>query len=158
MPSDIEIRGLQDLARLSHALREAGDEGKGLKRELYKGLNRETKQVRKEMRDAIGPALPHRGGLADEVQRTTRFTMTVNSSAANIGVRIRARGKHAIRRMNNTGTFRHPVFGNRDVWVNQSAGVEKDFLDKPFEKSRPELRNAVLLTIARTRAQIYRSI
>ena len=153
----VELRGTEHLAALTKALRAAGDSGKGLRKELYSGLNRATKETRKEMRAAILPALPTRGGLAAEVQRTTRFSTSV-LSGRNPGVRIRARGKHTIRRMNQTGTFRHLVFGNRDIWVTQSAGVKKGFLDKPFERSKPEVRTEVLLTIARIRTQIYRSV
>lgn len=163
MTSDVELRGLEDLARLSRALREAGEQGKGLKRELSSSINRETKQTRKEMRGAIAPSLPTRGGLAADVQRSTRFTTSVSTSGGNVGVRIKARGKRSIRRMNATGTFRHPVYGGKrrgggTGWVTQSAGVTKGFLDKPFEKSRPQLRTAVLTTIARVRSHIYRSI
>jgi hypothetical protein len=155
---DVDIRGLQDLARLSHAFRAAGEQGKGLKRELSKDINRETKQTRKNMRDAILPGLPNRGGLAADVLGSTRFTTAV-STGANIGVRIRATSRRSIRRMNATGAFRHPVFGRRDTWVLQVGGrPDKGFLDKPFEQSRPALQTAVARAIAKVRADIYRSM
>lgn len=157
MPSDIEVVGLESLARLSRAMREAGEQGRGIKRELRSSLNRETKQTRAEMRKAIAPALPQRGGLAADVLRSTRFTTTLGSSS-NPSVTIRARGRRSIRRMNATGTFRHPVFGRRDVWVNQYARSLPRFLDKPFEQSRPDLQQAVLGAIERVRSQIYRSV
>ena len=138
-------------------MREAGEQGKGLKRELRTGLTRETKQVRADMRKAIVPALPQRGGLAADVQRSTRFTASVSTSS-NPSVRIKARGRRSIRRMNATGTFRHPVFGRRDAWVTQGASGLKGFLDKPFEKSKPELQQAVLQAITRVRSSLYRSI
>jgi hypothetical protein len=108
------------------------------------------------MRKAIAPALPQSGGLAADVQRSTRFTSSV-SLGANPSVRIKARGKRSIRRMNNSGSVRHRVFG-RGPWVTQTAGIEKGFLDKPFEQSRPALQRAVLSAITRVRANIYRSI
>jgi hypothetical protein len=154
---DIDIRGLEDLARLSRALRAAGDQGKGLKRELSSGINRETKQTRKEMRAAILPALPKSGGLAADVQRSTRFTTTVRTGGGSAGVSIKARGKRSIRRMNTSGTVRHRVFG-RGPWVTQTAGIEKGFLDKPFEESRPRLQRAVVRAVAATASKIYRSV
>lgn len=157
MTDDFEIRHLEDLARVSRAMRAAGTEGKGLRRELYAGLNRATKPVRADMRAAIQPALPQSGGLAADVQRTTRFTTTTSTGAKSLGVRIRARGKRSIRRMNATGSVRHRVFG-RDVWVTQTAGIEKGFLDKPFEKARPVVRVEVMAAIVHIRASIYRSI
>lgn len=157
MPADIEVIGLENLARLSSALRSAGDQGKGLKRELSKGINRETKQTRMAMRRAILPVLPKSGGLAADVQGSTRFTTVTRPSGANIGVSIRARGRRSIRRMNATGTFRHPVFGNREVWRDQFVSGLQGFLDRPFDASRPELQRATLLAIARIRGEIYRS-
>jgi hypothetical protein len=154
---DVEVVGLEDLARLSRAMRAAGEQGKGLKRELRSSLTRETKQTRADMRKAIISGLPQSGGLAADVQRSTRFTSKVSTGGATLGVRIQARGKRSIRRMNNSGSVRHRVFG-RDVWVTQTAGIEKGFLDKPFEKSRPALQQAVVQAIARVRAQIYRSV
>jgi hypothetical protein len=154
MASGAEIRGLDNLVRLSRALRAAGEQGKGLRKELRSGIVRETKHVRAEMKEGmkVGPALPSRGGLARDIQDNTRFTTAVN----NRGVSIRVVSKRSIRRMNAIGTFRHPVFGNRGVWVEQSAGVSKGFLDRPFEKSRPEVQKAVLAAIDRVRAQVYR--
>lgn len=158
MPKDVEVVGLESLARLSRALRDAGEQGKGLKRELTSNLNRETKQTRADMRKAVSPALPQRGGLAKDVLRSTRFTTSV-ATGRDPGVRIKARGKRSIRRMNRTGSFRHPVFGKRDTWVTQKATVRlKNFLDRPFEKSKPELQQAVLRAVTKTRAKIDRSI
>lgn len=154
--SDIEVRGLEDLARLSRAMRAAGSEGKGMRRQLRSEITRKTKKTRAEMRKSIAPALPKRGGLAADVVSKTRITAQTSMSGSDVGVRIRVRSKRSIRRMNNTGTFRHPVFGNRHVWVTQH--VKQHFLDEPFEKSRPALRQAVLSTIARVRSDIYRSI
>jgi hypothetical protein len=157
MPNDVEIVGLESLARLSRAMREAGEQGKGIKREIRTSLNRETKKTRADMRKAISPALPQSGGLAADVLRSTRFT-TQLGSASNPSVSIRARGRRSIRRMNASGSFRHPVFGRRDVWVNQFVPGLAGFLDKPFEASRPDLQYAVTQALARVRSQIYRSV
>jgi hypothetical protein len=158
MPSDVEIVGLESLARLSRAMREAGEQGAGLKRELRSSLTRETKQTRAEIRKAIVPSLPQRGGLAADVLRSTRVTSSL-ALGQNPGVRIQVRSRRSIRRMNATGAFRHPVFGRRDTWVTQIAGPPSPrFLDKPFEQSRPDLQRAVLGAITRVRAQIYRSV
>lgn len=155
MTDDVEIVGLESLARLSAAMRQAGEQGKGLKRELRAGITRGTKKTRADMRKAIGPALPRSGGLAADVLSSTRLTARV-ALGANPSVQIKVRSKRSIRRMNTSGTFRHPVFGNRSAWVTQS--VERGFLDKPFEQSRPDLQQAVLSAITRVRAQIYRSV
>lgn len=155
---DVEVRGLDDLQKVTKALRAAGDQGKGLKKEFYAGLNRATKEVRADMKANIPGALPSRGGLADEVARTTSLTTSATGSGRNPGVRIRARGRRAIARMNRTGSFRHPVFGNKNVWVEQTAGVTKGFLDEPFEKSKPHLQDAVIDAIAAVARMIDRRV
>lgn len=158
MVRDIEVTSLDDLARLSRALRAAGEQGKGLRRELNASLNRETKQTRIDMRDAILPGLPKSGGLAADVQRSTRFTTSIRTAPGTAGVSIRARGRRSIRRMNDRGVVRHPIFGKRSVWVSQTKGVHLGFLRRPFEKSSPRMRQAVMAGIARVREQIYRSV
>lgn len=151
-----EDAGLEDLVHVADALKAAGEQGKGLTRELRKELNRSTKPLRGQMADAIGDSLPRGGGLAADVQRNTRIATTLTTSSRSLGVRIRARSKRSIRRMNATGTVRHPVFGNREVFVTQR--VAKGFLDEPFERARPDLRRAVQASIEHVRDQIYRSV
>lgn len=158
MPNSIDVVGVESLARLSRAMHEAGERGGGMRRELTKGLAKESAPIRKEMRAAIVPALPKRGGLAADVLRSTRFTSTV-STGSTPSVRIKVRSKRSVRRMNATGSFRHPVFGRRDKWVTQRPTVAlKDFLDRPFEKAKPGLQQAVLAAITRVRGNLNRSI
>jgi hypothetical protein len=158
---DAEVRGLDDLEALTRALKAAGDSGTGLRRELYAGLNRATKHTREQMKKAIPGALPTSGGLAAEVASTASFTATATGSGANTGVRIKGRRRgrkgSSLARM-NAGVVRHPVFGNRSVWVDQTAGVTKGFLDEEFQQDKPELRDAVIEVIQSVRAQIYRKV
>ena len=152
--TDLEVVGLQTLTRLSRDLRAAGEQGKGLKRELSRGISATTKETRAAMRSALAAGLPQSGGLAAEVTGSTTFSTQTSLGSQSVGVRIKARGRRSIRRMNATGAFRHPVFGRREVWVTQIAGPPtKGFLDKPFEASRPEIQQEVLLAIGRIRAQ-----
>lgn len=157
MAGDIEVRGLDDLARLSHAMRGMGETQ--LRRELRSGLTQATKPVRAQMRQGIVPALPKSGGLAVDVLKSTRFTTTASTAnTSKLGVRIRATGRRSIRRMNATGTFRHPVWGRTTVWVTQRVGDLRGFLDRPFEASRPQVQAAVWAAIARVRDKINRSM
>lgn len=137
---EVEVRGLEDLAQVSAALKSAGD--KDLKRELYRSLNSATKEVRDDMRAAIPAALPTRGGLAAEVHATTKFSTSTSGGGRNIGVRIRGRGRRNIASMNR-GSFRHRVFGS-NTWVTQTAGVREGFLDEAFTKDKPHLQQAVI--------------
>lgn len=138
---DVEIRGVDDIDALLRRIRTHAD-AKALRKELYAGLNRVTKPVRADMRASIGPSLPSRGGLAALVMAKASLT-TSASTGRNAGVRIRARHKEYDLKRLNEGRLRHPVFGNRGVWVDQTAGVNPGFLDDSFEKQKPEIARGI---------------
>lgn len=138
---DIELRGTADVDALVRRIRTHAD-AKALRKELYAGLNRATKSVREDMKASIGPSLPSRGGLAALVMAKASLT-TSATSGRNAGVRIRGRHRDYDLKRLNQGRLRHPVFGNRSVWVQQTAGVIPGFLDEAFEKSKPEIARDV---------------
>lgn len=137
----LELRGTDDVDALVRRIRTHAD-AKALRKELYAGLNRVTKPVREDMKASIGPSLPSRGGLAALVMAKASLT-TSAVAGRNAGVRIRARHKSYDLKRLNEGRLRHPVFGNRGVWVEQTAGVNPGFLDESFEKSKPEVARGV---------------
>lgn len=165
MSDDIELRGLEDLARLSRALREAGTQGKGLRKELYAGLNRATKPVRKDLKDAIAPSLPKSGGLAAEVTKGARFSNSTKTGR-DVGVRVVARGRRrrALQLATQQGLIQHPVFANASkgrsswTWVTQTAGIRRGLLNAAFQRDKPEARREVLRAIDETAKKIHRSI
>lgn len=139
---DVTIRGSDDVDALVRRIRTHAD-AKALRKELYAGLNRVTKPVREDMKASIGPSLPSRGGLAALVMARASLT-TSATSGRHAGVRIRARHKDYDLKRLNAGRLRHPVFGNRRVWVSQTAGIIPGFLDDSFEKQKPEIARGVL--------------
>ena len=140
--ADFEIRGADDVAALVKRI-DAHADKKAIRKELYAGLNRESKDVRGSMKEIIPAALPTRGGLSAQVQRGTRFTATAEAGR-NAGVTIWAKSsKHDIRTL--TGKrLRHPVWGNRGVWVNQTAGVQPAVFMGEFDKQKPDVQRAIL--------------
>lgn len=130
---------------------------KDLRRELYRGANSATKPMRQDMQASILPSLPSRGGLASEMHRNTSLTTSLRSGRF-AGASVRVRGRSSLRRMNRSGVFRHPVFGNREKWVEQSAGVRKGFLDEPFDRQVPNVRKELLKAIDRVAAILYRKV
>jgi hypothetical protein len=162
MPSGFELRGAVQLARVAKALQGQGDAGKGFRKELQSSLVKATKPVRKDLKAAIPDALPKRGGLAAKVASDSSFVLASNRSrGATVGVRIQGKRRGlkggSLRRF-NSGVVRHPVMGNREIWVSQTAGVRKGFLDNAFVKQTPEMQRAVRAAIESTRNTIYRSI
>lgn len=151
---------LDDLVNLTKALRDAGDEGKGLRKELYAGLNRATKPIRADVNAAVPPTFPQGGGLAGLMAKRARFSASTKTGRQVTGVRLVARGKgrRTLQTASQRGTIRHPVFGNRNVWVTQSAGVDGGKTAEAFEKDKPVAKREVIKAIADVREQIYRSV
>jgi hypothetical protein len=130
-----------DVDHLVRAVRTHAD-AKAIRREMYQGLNRATRGVRENMVDAIGDALPRRGGLAAQMQHMVSGRASAKSGKyAGVSLRFTSRG-YDIRTL--TGRrLRHPVFGNRAVWVEQTAGVNPEAFPGEFDRQRPDMLRAV---------------
>lgn len=138
----IEVRGSKDVDRLVKAIKTHAD-AKAIRKELMAALNRESKPIRADLKAAIPAALPRRGGLAAQIAATTSFTTSAKGGRyAGITIWARNRG-HDIRTL--TGKrLRHPVYGNRGVWVNQTAGVTPTVLTKTFQDQKPDVKRALV--------------
>lgn len=143
---DIELRGADDVDALVRRIRAHAD-AKAIRKELYAGLNRVSKPLRQEMKDSTGepPVLPTSGGL--QAQATARQSVTTSIKGgkyAGVSIRIRGlKGGIDIGSVHRTGRLRHPVFGNRSVWVTQSAGVRPKWMEPVFEGSKPEVTRGI---------------
>lgn len=135
--ADFEIRGTDDVDALVRRISQHAD-AKAIKREMFQGLNRSTKDVRKDMKDAIPDALPTRGGLSAAVQKDTRLTTTAKSGKY-AGVTVWAKSRKRDIRTLMGKRLRHPVWGNRRLWVNQSAGVNPGVFEKSFVDQKPDV-------------------
>lgn len=148
----VDIRAEQ-IGRLVKELRHAPKE---LRRELYAGANRATKPVRADMQGGINASTtPTSGGLTSLAVSTTKLT-TYLKPGKYPGAGIRVRGRGSIGAMNARGRFRHPARGNPNKWVDQTAGVTRGLLDKPFEAGEPTARAELLKAIDRVAALLYR--
>jgi hypothetical protein len=148
MTDSFKVSGADDLNLLAKRLKEQS--GNELKKELLRGLRETNKPTIGRIKDSARSNLPKRGGLADRVAREsigTRTRLTGDSA----GVRIqRKRGRSL-----NEGRLRHPVFGNRKVWKEQS--VSKDWFDKPIEDDAPAIRRGLQRVMEDIAAKIARS-
>lgn len=140
--ADVTIRGADDIDALVKALRTHAD-SKALRKELHSGLNRVSKGVRGQMVEIIPTALPRRGGLAQQVaSRTTSRTTAKTGKYAGVSMRFSSKG-HDIRLL--TGQrLRHPVFGHRDRWVDQTEGVDPAVFLAKLEQQKPEIQRALV--------------
>jgi len=110
----VQTRGVEKLARLGAAIK-AGD--KSLRRELNREMGRTTAPYRRAARAGALQVLPHRGGLAEHVAATARIATRVTTTGPGVGVRVTGASRDNLRRMDEEGLVRHPVFGNRKKWV-----------------------------------------
>ena len=131
-----------DVDNLVRAIRTHAD-AKAIRRELYSGLNRATKGVRGQMIDAITDALPQRGGLAEQMASKMRTNTSAKSGKyAGVSLWFKSSG-YDIRTL--TGNrLRHPVFGNRNVWVDQTTGVDSEAFTGEFDKQKPDIQRAIV--------------
>src|SRR6266702_3963762 len=113
----VQTRGADKLARVSAALRAAGD--KDLQRELRRAMSRTTKPLRKAARDGALQILPHRGGLDEHVASTARIATRVTANSSGARLRITGTSRDNLRRMDEEGIVRHPLFGNRKRWFDE---------------------------------------
>lgn len=112
---------------------------------LAKSLNKELRNV---VKDKVVPAAKANASWSTRIPGAIKPQVTTKQ----IGVRVAGSGsgrKGAIRQAahgyafentSNTGWFRHPVFGNRNVWVNQNA--------RPFLRPAVESNQEAVVTAA----------
>lgn len=136
---DLRITGANELGALARRLRAEGEAGKGLRKELFRGINRATKPLKAEAKAAAARELPQAGGLAQVVARS-RFTTRTRTGARSAGVSIVAKGTAV--RTTNRGMVRHPVFGNKKVWVTQD--VEPGWFTDTMQRAAPLVQRQLL--------------
>lgn len=147
---DLSIKGTDELGDLAKALRAAGDSGKGLKRELYRGMNRATKPLRAEAQKAAASRLPQSGGLAARVAKTKMTTRIL--TGRNPGVSIQPKGTAL---STDRGYVKHPVFGNKGRWVTQT--VEGGWFSDTMRGAAPSVRKELIQAMSDVADQIKRS-
>jgi hypothetical protein len=131
-----------DVDNLVRALRTHAD-AKAFKRDLYRGLSAVARdKVRPKMVDVIDEALPTRGGLSGEIRESIRARISAKGGQyAGVSLFYTAKA-HDVRLLTNR-RLRHPVFGNRSAWVEQTAGVNPEVFTDRFDQLKPDIARAV---------------
>lgn len=121
-----------------------------LKRQLGRDLRAAVQPAAEESKQSVlsmhSAGAPHQGeslrrDIASRVSTQARF------SGDGAGVRVRVgwggpRGFYTSARRVNRGYWRHPVFGNRNVWVEQIG--KREWFETPLRAHRDDYRDAVL--------------
>ena len=130
---DVRVRGAGELALLAGRLN-ATD--RKLKNGLTRSLRRIGKQLVPKIVTAAEEKFPAEGGMNDFIHHA-KIGVRIQTSGRGAGLFIRAeRPGHDIYSLNN-GSLRHPVFGNRAVWVEQQ--IPPGFFTETIENNRVEI-------------------
>ena len=143
---DFSVRGAEQLVRLSRKLKAVGD--KDLSREVRAGLREATTPVKAAIREYAESNLPRRGGL-NQVMARSRISTQIRGSGRSPGVRLTSKS-HDPRI--DRGRLRHPVFGNRQVWVTQR--VDPGWFTKPASRAAPRAQGALIIAMRRIEKEL----
>lgn len=150
MADDFEVRGADQFLALSKALKHAGRTE--LRKELNKRMRDGAKPLIPKARAEALSRLPQRGGLAKQISKEPARVQT--RTGKDPGVRIVVGKKRGGARAANRGWIRHPVFGNREKWVDQK--VTPGWFDEPMQASAPDIRQALQQAIEEVADKIVR--
>lgn len=152
---DVETREFVELSQ--HLAKFAPELRKQMRKRLTTAARPAVKAVRAEVRSAPtagGQSRGLRAGIAKGIRtdlsdRGNRF----------VGLRIRATSsglsasQKGMQRKYNLPSFRHPVFGDRSVWVEQAG---HPYFYEPIRKHHPAMRAAFEAAVAEAVAEIAR--
>lgn len=134
---DAGVKGAEQLEALGRRFKAAG--GPALRRELLRGIRESNKPTIGRIRESAARELPHEGGLADQVS-AYRIGARTRLSGRSAGVRLTMNGRISLSSL-NSGRLRHPVFGNRKVWAQQT--VPAHWFDDPVREDLPQIRQKI---------------
>lgn len=147
-------QGVRDLALRA---KETGD--KGLMSRTRRGLTKAAEPAKKVIPAAERSVLPKRGGLNEWVASApVRVSVTTGAKTAGVSLRQSKRGltrPHDLRRMNDEGMVRHPVFADPNksrkewTWVAQ-YGLPTGWWEKALLPVRVEVTAEMLRILHET--------
>lgn len=139
----------EGIRTLGSALR-AEEDGRALRRELARDMRNALKPYATlakssimSMRSAgLGSSPRLRSSIAKKIRPEVKL------GGRWTGARVKAfktrnvrNFPHAPKRTNRASGWRHPVFGDREVWVDQTGKI--DWFDRSFRGTGPQARQAV---------------
>lgn len=142
------VDGEIGLRALAVQLKAAG--AVGIQREMVAGLKAAAAPVPPAIQAEARMVLPKAGGLNEFVARYKPRT-SVKTGVRSANVRVTYRGKGA---PSDRGPWRHPVFGNRGVWAEQSYPSAEGWWERGAESVRPAVTVAARAVVARVGAQV----
>jgi len=143
-----------NLRNVSNALK-AEEDGKELRKELTKNMREALKPGAARAKSSImsmASTTPHSGpALKTAIARRIRPEVRITGKFP--GAKIKAfktknlrNFPNAPKRTNRASGWRHPVYGNREVWVQQTGKVK--WFDRAFEGEQAHYKRQVQFALA----------
>lgn len=148
------VSGSAELRDLAVRLRDAGSEGRGLKRDLYAAMDEAVRPVADEV-GRVSHLMPY---LPDPYAEVLASDMTVRTArtlyAGTPRIEVTAKGRLRRRRLKtlDEGSLSHPLFGNRERWFSQP--VRPGFFSDPVNRAAPQIRDRIAAAMAATSRRI----
>ena len=144
----------ENLRNVSNALK-AEEDGKELRKELTKNMREALKPGAARAKSSImsmASSTPHNGpALKTSIARKIRPEVRITGKFP--GAKIKAfktknlrNFPNAPKRTNRASGWRHPVFGNTEIWVQQTGKVK--WFDRAFEGEQAHYKRQVQLALA----------
>lgn len=135
-------------------------------RDFAKALGKVSPELRRELRPQLRSAGQHvlsdmkrRAAYSSRIPSAIRMTVSFSSRGGGVRFRVNAgRAPHArvLERGNDGGrggTFRHPVFGDRDVWVTQAT---RPFFFPAVQAGRSEIKRGISAAVKASLKEVSR--
>lgn len=172
MVLEIQARGSESLRRMADALRKADRED--LRRGLDRAIRRAAQPTLRDIQESAksiktrgqrkpGAKRPFRGSVRPHntrAQIADAVAATVSTAGEDPRVRFQVRESQlpevlrGMPRKFDSGKWRHPVMGNRDVWVGQTADP---WFFPPIRKNLDTFRAAIDAELDKVRANLEAS-
>lgn len=150
---EVEVQGSAELGRLARELKDAGHGD--LRKALLAGIRDAGKPILADAKKHAAADLPQTGGLAAQVAGS-KFAVRTSLAASGASVKLLVTNNKNLIKSTNAGSIRHPVFGNTDVWEQQS--VKGGWFSDTAKGSADEFRDAIYKAMRKVAADIERAV
>lgn len=131
-----------ELAGIAARLRAVGD--KGLTNQFRAGLRAAAKPLVTKVKAAALEQLPKTGGLNKQVAGQ-RVSVSIPLTPRTASVRLRTTAPDTAQ--TDSGFVRHPVYGNRNVWIKQDIPQAVGWWSQTLRDAGPEVTAALIVVM-----------
>jgi hypothetical protein len=140
MAVEVRITGAEQLRKLAVDLKAAGSPARGLRAELLRAMRLAAKPMVEAAKASARENL--NVWVADGAKIAARNRVASTNA---VGMRIVATEGAAKLEDMDKGKVRHPVYGNRKVWVDQD--IQAGWFSKPLNEAMPAVQADVLMAM-----------